>query len=398
MIRPAGRIEGVEEYYFSKKLAEVRSLDTPELPVINLGIGSPDMPPSPDVIDALSAAAARPDSHGYQNYRGVPALRKAIAAFCHTIYSVQPDPEREILPLMGSKEGILHITMAFVNPGDRVLVPDPGYPTYSSAAKIAEAEVVAYPISEKEGEAIDMDSLERTDFSGVKLMWINFPHMPTGKTATADELKRLVGLAKSKGFLLVNDNPYSLILNDHPRSLLAVPGSTGTVLELNSLSKSHNMPGWRVGWVAGDQHLIDLVLRVKSNMDSGMFLGIQEAAARALSAPREWYTRINLEYGIRRKAVFRLLDRLGCTYETNQSGLFVWAKSPASVADVEHWLDGVLRRIHVFITPGIVFGSRGKSHVRVSLCNPVGKIEAATQRISHMMEEAEHRIEKESIR
>lgn len=387
MIETAQRIAQVEEYYFSKKLAEVRSLDTPELRVINLGIGSPDLAPTKHVIDALAVSAQLSTSHGYQSYKGIPQLRNAIKDFYNRIYHVQLDADTMILPLIGSKEGIMHITMAFVNEGDEALIPNPGYPTYSSVAKIAGAKLRTYNLKEENDWAVDVDTLRKSDLSKVKLMWVNYPHMPTGKTASRDELKALVDLARENNFLLVNDNPYSMILNDAPMSILSVQGAEDVALELNSLSKSHNMAGWRLGWVAGKKEYIDAIVRVKSNMDSGMFLPLQMAAAEALKNDNEWFTSLNKMYSERKKAVQQILDTLGCTYSGNQSGLFVWAKIPDKIVSVEKWVDEILYATKVFITPGFIFGDAGNRYVRIALCSPVETIEDALGRIKKMQNE-----------
>jgi LL-diaminopimelate aminotransferase len=385
MIESANRIKNVEEYYFSKKLAEVRGLDTPEWRVINLGIGSPDQMPSANAIDALITSAKNPSNHGYQNYKGIPQLRKAIADFYKRTYSVDLNTESEILPLMGSKEGIMHIMMAFVNEGDEVLIPNPGYPTYSSVAKLVGAKTVTYEMKEALDWGIDMDALRKKDLSKVKIMWVNFPHMPTGRIASRSELKELVDLARANNFLLVNDNPYSLILNDSPMSILSIEGASEVALELNSLSKSHNMAGWRIGWVAGNATYIDAVLRVKSNMDSGMFLGLQHAAVEALQSGTEWFTELNKVYQKRKDAACKILDVLGCQYSKKQSGLFVWAQAPAAVKDVEKWIDEILYGTHVFITPGFIFGDAGKNHIRISLCATEEKLCEAKERIEKFM-------------
>jgi aspartate/methionine/tyrosine aminotransferase len=382
MIEFANRIKNVEEYYFSKKLAEVRSIDTPEWRVINLGIGSPDQMPAIDAIDALVVSAKNPANHGYQNYKGIPQLRKAIADFYVGTYGVSLNIESEILPLMGSKEGILHTMMAFVNEGDEVLIPDPGYPTYASVAKLVGAKAVTYEMREERNWQIDIEALRKKDLSEVKIMWVNFPHMPTGIIASREELKELVDLARANSFLIVNDNPYSLILNEHPLSILSIEGADEVALELNSLSKSHNMAGWRIGWVAGNAQYVDAVLRVKSNMDSGMFLGLQHAAVEALKSGKEWFTNLNAMYQKRKDATCRILDVLGCSYSTQQSGLFVWAKAPVGVNDVEKWIDEILYGTHVFITPGFIFGETGRRHIRISLC--------ATE---EMLNEARYRIQ-----
>ena len=381
MISTAKRISNVEEYYFSRKLAEVRSLDSPELRVINLGIGSPDQAPSSSTVDALISSAKNPANHGYQNYKGIPQLRKSIASFYQSVYGVSLDPESMILPLMGSKEGIMHITMAFVNEGEEVLIPNPGYPTYSSVANLVGAKLRPYTLQEDSDWGIDVEALRKSDLSKVKLMWVNFPHMPTGRTASAKELKDLVDLARENQFLIVNDNPYSLILNDEPISLLSVQGSDEVALELNSLSKSHNMAGWRIGWVAGRKEYVDSVLKVKSNMDSGMFLGLQHAAVEALSNGEEWFTNLNRLYSTRKKIACSLLERLGCSFSNKQSGLFVWAKAPDRISDVEKWIDEILYGTKVFITPGFIFGDAGNRYIRVSLCCTEQMFQEALTRI-----------------
>jgi LL-diaminopimelate aminotransferase len=386
LIQPADRIANVEEYYFSRKLAEVRKLDTPELKVINLGIGSPDLAPSENTITALLNSAKNPANHGYQNYKGIPALRNAIAGFYKRTYHVSLDPETMLLPLMGSKEGIMHISMAFVNEGDEVLIPDPGYPTYASVARLVGAKTVTYALREDLDWGIDIEALRKKDLSKVKILWVNFPHMPTGRIASREELKQLVDLARKNGFLIVNDNPYSLILNDAPLSILSIDGADEVALELNSLSKSHNMAGWRIGWVAGRKEYIDAVLRVKSNMDSGMFLGLQHAAVEALNNGPEWFTALNKIYKERKDAAFKILDELGCTWSSRQSGLFVWAKAPDSIEDIEKWIDEILYGTKVFITPGFIFGDGGRRFIRVSLCGPVEKLQEAAERIKNFQQ------------
>lgn len=384
MIRPAARIEKVEEYYFSRKLAEVRKLDSPQRRIINLGIGSPDLAPSAGTINTLSESASNPANHGYQNYKGIPALRDAIAGFSKRTYGVSPDPETEILPLMGSKEGIMHISMAFVNAGEKVLIPDPGYPTYASVSALVGAQIETYALNEANDWKIDLDELRSRDLSNVKIMWINSPHMPTGSVAGMDELAGLVELAREKKFLLVNDNPYSLILNDKPASIMSIPGAMDVALELNSLSKSHNMAGWRIGWVVGNKTHIDYVLRVKSNMDSGMFLGLQHAAITALNSGPEWFEAQDKIYKARKKAAEKILIQLGCSFAPGQSGLFLWAKAPAHVSDVEQWLDLYLYEAGVFITPGFIFGQSGKSFIRISLCATEEKLQEALERIKNI--------------
>ena len=381
MIKTANRIANVEEYYFSKKLAEVRGLDSPELRVINLGIGSPDQAPSDNAINALISSAKNPANHGYQNYKGIPPFRKAIADFYKKIYNVSLDAETMLLPLMGSKEGIMHIAMAFVNEGEEVLIPNPGYPTYSSVANLVGAKLRPYDLKEELDWGVDIESLRKQDLSKVKLMWINFPHMPTGRTASPAELKELVDLARKNNFLIVNDNPYSLILNKRPLSILSIEGADEVALELNSLSKSHNMAGWRLGWVAGKKEYVDAVLRVKSNMDSGMFLGIQHAAVEALQNGEEWFTSLNAMYARRKQVAEQILDELGCSYSNDQSGLFVWAKAPAHIADVEKWNDEILYGTKVFITPGFIFGEAGRRYIRISLCCTEDMLKQALDRI-----------------
>ncbi len=382
MIKLAKRIEGVEEYYFSKKLQEVRNLDHKDFPVINLGIGSPDLPPSVDTIEALKTTSDLASSHGYQNYKGIPVLREGIAKFYKRQYGVTLDSEKMILPLMGSKEGIMHISMAFVNEGDEVLIPNPGYPTYASVSKLVGAKVSTYNLNEGNDWQIDFEALEARDLGRVKIMWINSPHMPTGSVLSKAAMQRLVALAKANNFLLVNDNPYSLILNDDPQSILSIKGAADVALELNSLSKSHNMPGWRVGWVAGHPELIDAVLRVKSNMDSGMFLGIQKAAAHALGQPDSWFKSLNEGYRARKEKALEILEHLGCTYASNQVGLFVWGKVNEGVESVEKLIDEILYGCKVFITPGFIFGQAGERFIRISLCANEQTLDEAAARIT----------------
>ena len=385
MITTADRIANVEEYYFSRKLAEVRALDRPELRVINLGIGSPDQAPSASTIEALIDSARNPAHHGYQSYKGIPALRNGIAALYKNTYQVELDPETMILPLIGSKEGIMHISMAFVNEGDEVLVPNPGYPTYSSVTKLVGGTIRHYTLDEGTNWGIDIESLRKSDLSRVKIMWVNFPHMPTGRVASRTELEELVGLARQHGFLIVNDNPYSMILNDRPLSILSVDGADDVALELNSLSKSHNMAGWRLGWVAGRKEYIDAVLRVKSNMDSGMFLGLQHAAAEALKNGKAWFDQVNGLYARRKIAAAKILDALNCTYSADQAGLFVWAKASDAIDDIEKWIDEILYATRVFITPGFIFGNAGKRYVRISLCSTEESLHEALQRIENFL-------------
>ncbi|MDH4090319.1 MAG: aminotransferase class I/II-fold pyridoxal phosphate-dependent enzyme [Cyclobacteriaceae bacterium] len=396
MIKTANRISNVEEYYFSRKLAEVRGLDSPTLRVINLGIGSPDLAPSASTIDALTVSASNPANHGYQSYKGIPQLRKGIADFYRKFYQVSIDPEHMVLPLMGSKEGIMHIMMAFVNEGDEVLIPNPGYPTYSSVATLVGANLRPYALREDLDWGIDIDALRNSDLSKVKIMWVNFPHMPTGRVASRNELKELVGLAREHQFLIVNDNPYSLILNDSPMSILSIPGADTVALELNSLSKSHNMAGWRIGWAAGRKEYIDAVLKVKSNMDSGMFLGLQHAAVEALKNGDDWFTSLNKVYAERKQMATKVLDVLGCSYAEKQAGLFVWAKAPEHVENVEKWIDEILYGTKVFITPGFIFGDAGKRYIRISLCCTVEMLNEAFLRIEKFLKNSSSVLDRET--
>jgi LL-diaminopimelate aminotransferase len=379
----AKRLNGVGEYYFSQKLREIDAMNKAGKQVINLGIGSPDMPPHPYVIQMLQEEAAKPNTHAYQNYKGSPVLRNAISGWYKKWYNVELNADTEILPLIGSKEGIMHICMTYLNEGDTVLVPNPGYPTYSSAAKIAGANVVGYTLKEENNWFPDFDELEKSGLGNVKLMFVNYPHMPTGQLPTKELFNELVVFAKKHSILLCHDNPYSFILNKSPMSLLSIEGAKDVVVELNSLSKSHNMAGWRVGMLSGSKEKIDEVLRFKSNMDSGMFLPVQLAAAKALELGQEWYDEINETYTKRRKKVFELLQLLSCSFATTQAGMFVWASLPPVYKDGYDLSDTVLKDSNVFITPGGIFGSAGDKYVRVSLCTTEEKIEEAIRRITN---------------
>ncbi len=383
IINPANRTLSVKEYYFSLKNKEIAKLNARRAaqgldPVINLGIGSPDGAPSTEVVDALCDCARKPGSHGYQSYTGIPELREAIAAWYQKWYGVYLDPATEIQPLMGSKEGILLLSLAFLNPGDKVLVPNPGYPTYTSATLMCEAELVKYDLVEADGWYPDFEALERMDLTGVKLMWVNYPNMPTGAPARRDVFERLVAFARAHQILLVNDNPYGFILNE-PQSILSVPGAREVCLEMNSLSKSHNMAGWRVGMMLGQADVIRELLKVKSQMDSGMFRGIQEAAVKALEAPAAWYESLNDEYRRRQAVARRIMDTLGCKYDPAAGGLYVWGKVPEIPGQMLS--DRILYEAGVFITPGFIFGSNGERHVRISLCADVPTLEKAHQKI-----------------
>jgi aspartate/methionine/tyrosine aminotransferase len=383
-IKTSNRLEGIGEYYFSQKLREIDELNKKGNQVINLGIGSPDMPPHPEVIRVLQEESMKPNVHGYQSYKGSPVLRKAISEWYKKWYAVELDPETEILPLIGSKEGIMHICMTYLNKGDYVLVPNPGYPTYRSAVQLAGGKCIEYSLREKNNYAPDFKKLEKKKLGKTKLMFVNYPQMPSGQLPSEELFGNMVAFAKKHGILVIHDNPYSFILNDHPLSLLKTEGSKDCVIELNSLSKSHNMAGWRVGMLCGAKDRIDEVLRFKSNMDSGMFLPVQLAAAKALELGKEWHDRVNGVYNKRREKVFQLLDLLKCEYSGNQAGLFVWAKIPEEFKDGYALSDDVLNQSNVFITPGGIFGSAGKKYVRVSLCATEEKIALAIDRITNL--------------
>ena len=377
----AKRLEGISEYYFSQKLREIDSLNKEGKNIINLGIGSPDLPPHPEVIRTLQEEAAKLTVHGYQGYKGIPALRQAFADWYQNWYRVNLDPDTEILPLIGSKEGIVHICMTYLNEGDEALIPNPGYPTYGTAVKLAGGRPLNYNLREEQDWYPDLEALAAQDLSKVKLMFVNYPHMPTGQQGCKRLFERLIAFAKRHNILLVHDNPYSFILNDHPASLLELPGAKDVVLELNSLSKSHNMAGWRIGMLCGSKERIEEVLRFKSNMDSGMFMPMQLAAAKALSLGADWYDHINSIYAERRTKVYQILDMLGCSYSLNQVGLFVWAKIPEQYADGYALSDKILYGSSVFLTPGGIFGSQGNSYVRISLCGDLSRFEQAIIRI-----------------
>ena len=383
-IKPADRLASVSEYYFSKKLKEVARMNAEGKDVISLGIGSPDMPPSENTIQTLCDAARNPDGHGYQPYEGIPELRRSFAGWYRKWYGVELDPNTEIQPLIGSKEGILHVTLAFVNPGEQVLVPNPGYPTYTSLSKILGAEVINYNLKEENGWMPDFDELEKMDMSRVKLMWTNYPNMPTGANATPELYRKLVDFARRKDIVIVNDNPYSFILNEHPLSILSVPGAKECCIEFNSMSKSHNMPGWRIGMLASNADFVQWILKVKSNIDSGMFRAMQLAAATALEAGEEWYEGNNRNYRGRRRLAGEIMHELGCTYDENQVGMFLWGKIPDSCADVEELTERVLHEARVFITPGFIFGSNGRRYIRISLCCKDDKLAEALKRIKEM--------------
>lgn len=385
MITTSKRLDGIGEYYFSQKLREIDELNRQGKNIINLGIGSPDLPPHPDVIKVLQEESARPNVHAYQNYKGSPVLRNAIAKWYKQWYGVELNPDAEILPLIGSKEGIMHICMTYLNEGDAVLVPDPGYPTYRSAVKLAGGDIIEYRLTEENHWFPDFGELEKRDLSKVKLMWVNYPQMPTGQLPTKDFFEKLVLFAKKHNILVVHDNPYSFILNESPMSLLSIDGAKEVVIELNSLSKSQNMAGWRVGMLVGPKERIDEVLRFKSNMDSGMFLPVQLAAAKALSLGKDWYDGVNAVYKKRRGKVFELLDLLQCSYSKKQAGMFVWAKIPARYKNGFALSDEVLYNANVFITPGGIFGSAGDDYIRVSLCSTEEKLAESLTRVKQFL-------------
>ena len=379
--KPADRLAGVSEYYFSRKLKEVAQMNAEGMDIISLGIGSPDMPPSEETVRTLCQAAQDPDGHGYMPYVGIPELRGAFARWYKKWYDVDLDPQTEIQPLIGSKEGILHVTLAFVNPGDQVLVPNPGYPTYTSLSRLLGAEVVPYDLKEEDGWMPDWEQLEALDTSRVRLMWTNYPNMPTGAQATPELYERLVDFARRRGLVIVNDNPYSFILNDHPLSILSVPGARDCCIEFNSMSKSHNMPGWRIGMLASNAQFVSWVLKVKSNIDSGMFRAMQLAAATALEAEQEWYDGNNANYRRRRQLAEDIMRALGCTFDPAQAGMFLWGKIPAQYNNVEELTERVLHEARVFLTPGFIFGSNGARYVRISLCCKDDRLREALQRI-----------------
>jgi aspartate/methionine/tyrosine aminotransferase len=384
MIKTADRLNNISEYYFSRKLKEIDDLNKNGRQIINLGIGSPDLPPHPDVIKTLNEESAKPNQHSYQSYRGSIVLRRAMSSWYKQWYNVDLDPESEILPLIGSKEGIVHICMTFLNPGDKVLVPNPGYPAYRSAVYLTGADCIDYELKEENNWLPDFNFLESLDLSSVKMMWLNYPHMPTGQLPSKELFERVIAFGNKHNILICHDNPYSFILNDKPLSLLSIKNAKDTAIELNSLSKSHNMAGWRVGLLAGNERIINEVLRFKSNMDSGMFLPLQLAAAKALSLPVEWYENVNNVYRSRQNKAHILLNNLGTGFSKSQAGMFIWAKINDSEKDCYTFVDKILDKARVFITPGAIFGSAGVRYVRVSLCAPIEKLDEAIKRVEEM--------------
>jgi len=387
IIQEAKKLTDVKEYYFSKKLQQIAELNKSGAEIINLGIGSPDMPPSDQTIETLYKSALNENNHGYQSYKGLPQLREAISNWLKKTYNVEIDYNSEILPLIGSKEGIIHISMSFLNPDDEVLIPNPGYPTYSSVSKLAGAKIKYYNLEESKNWAIDVEKLSNQDLSKVKIMWLNYPNMPTGAKADNQLFEQLIKLAKKEKFLIVNDNPYSLILNDKPQSILSINGAKDVVLELNSLSKSHNMAGWRIGWVSGNKDYINTILKFKSNMDSGMFKPVQDAAIQALKNNPAWHKELNKKYALRRNYVYQILDNLNCKYDKKQVGMFVWAKVPDIITNTEVFVENILQKAKVFITPGFIFGSNGQKYIRISLCSKISTLKQANERISNFIKE-----------
>lgn len=380
-IVPADRVNSVQEYYFSKKLKEVAEMNAAGKNVINLGIGSPDLPPSDETIEALCSHARNANEHGYQPYIGIPELREAFAGWYKKWYGVELNPKNEIQPLIGSKEGILHISLAFLNPGDGVLVPNPGYPTYSSVSKLVQANLIPYELKEELGWQPDFEELEKMDLSNVKLMWTNYPNMPTGANASVDLYRKLVDFGRKHHIIICNDNPYSFILNEHPLSILSVEGAKDICIEMNSMSKAHNMPGWRMAMLASNAQFVQWILKVKSNIDSGQFKPMQYAAVEALAAPKAWYDRMNEVYRSRRALAGEIMRTLGCTYDEKQVGMFLWGRIPESYSGSEELADKVLYGANVFLTPGFIFGSQGERFIRISLCCNQDMLAEALRRI-----------------
>lgn len=386
MIKPARRLGDVKEYYFSKKLREIAAMRAEGIEVLNLGIGSPDLPPSKETIETLVSESRNPNNHAYQSYSGIAELRVGFANWYKRYFKIDLNPDNEILPLIGSKEGLMHIAMAFLEEGDEVLVPNPGYPAYRTVSNLAGAKVIDYELFEENNWLPDLEELEEQDLSQVKIMWISYPHMPTGAKASKQFFEKLISFAKRHQILIVNDNPYSFVLNEQFLSIFSVEGAKEIALELNSLSKSHNMAGWRVGMLAGHPEYIQTVLRFKSNMDSGMFRPLQLAAVQALNMDEHWYKELNVTYRRRREKVFELYDLLGCKYSRNSVGMFVWAKIPNSFKNGFELSDLLLNKAHVFITPGRIFGSRGDRYIRASLCNSEEVFEKAIEKIQEKIQ------------
>ncbi len=384
-IKPAKRLEGINEYYFSSKLREVAMLNAQGKDIISLAIGSPDLMPRAEVVETLCKEAAQKTAHGYQPNIGRKELRSAFAAWYKEWYGVDLDPDREILPLIGSKEGVMHVSMTFLNPGDAVLLPNPGYPTYRAVCKLLQAEMLEYELDEQNDWQPDFEALEKMDLSRVKLMWVNYPHMPTGAPAQKSTFEKLVDFGRRHGIVVCNDNPYSFILNDHPLSILSVPGAKDCCLELNSLSKSHNMPGWRIGMLAGNPEFVSWVVRLKSNVDSGQFLPMQLAAVKALQSERSWYKELNRRYSSRRVLIEELMCSLHCTFDAGQEGIFLWGRIPDDYTDAAELCDELLYKARVFVAPGFIFGSKGNRYIRISLCSPEEQIREARRRVCNYL-------------
>lgn len=384
-ITPANRVQEIKEYYFSRKLKEIAELNANGADIISLGVGGPDRPPHQNVINVLSEDAERDDSHGYQSYVGIPELREAFANWYKTFYNVELSPKNEIQPLIGSKEGILHTTLAFINPGDGVLLPNPGYPTYTSVSKLAGAELFTYDLTEEGGWEPDFATLEKLPLERIKLMWVNYPHMPTGKKASLQLFKKLIDFGRRHNIVIVNDNPYSFILNDNPLSIFNIEGAKDVAIEMNSLSKSHNMPGWRIGMIASNPTFIQWILKVKSNIDSGQFRPMMKAAVEALKQGKAWYDDLNAMYAKRRLIAEEIMNVLGCHFDSSQSGLFLWGRIPESVESSEALADDILYNARVFITPGFIFGSNGDRYIRISLCAKENKMQEALNRIKQLI-------------
>lgn len=384
MITPASRLNSIKEYYFSTKLRQIAELRRSGIDIISLGVGGPDLPPPDEVIETMVEEVQKPSNHGYQPHSGIEELREAFAEWYHRQYGVTLDPKSEVLPLIGSKEGVTHISLAFLNPGDRVLVPNPGYPTYTSITRLIGAEPIFYDLSEENGWQPDFDALEAMDLTGVKLMWLNYPHMPTGARAQMSTFEKAVDFARRHDILLVHDNPYSMILNPEPASLLSVKGAMDVAIELNSLSKSHNMPGWRVGVAISNPTFLSWIIKVKSNVDSGQFKPLMLAAAKALHQTDDWHTRLNDAYARRRKIAEEIMKALGCSFDPSQSGLFLWGRINDPNVEPEALADRLLDEARVFITPGFIFGSQGNRYIRLSLCATEENLREALRRISNL--------------
>ena len=387
-IQPSQRVQQIKEYYFSTKLKEIAALRAQGVDIISLGIGGPDLPPPASVMDTMAEAVHDPANHGYQSYVGIPELRQAFARWYKKWYGVDLNPDTEVLPLIGSKEGVTHITLAFVNPGDKVLIPDPGYPTYTSISRMAGAEVITYDLVEENGWQPDFEALERLDLNGVKLMWMNYPHMPTGAKARRETFEKAIDFGRRHGIVIIHDNPYSFILNPEPMSIMSVPGAMDIAIELNSLSKSHNMPGWRVGVAVSNPTFLSWMLRIKSNIDSGQFKPLMLAAARALEEGPEWHDALNKAYASRRAIAEEIMTELGCTFDPSQSGLFLWGRIDDPSVSSEQLADRILAEARVFVTPGFIFGHNGDRYIRISLCAPEDKLTEALQRIRNVNKKA----------